>query len=163
QSLIPQLTAYRQHLYQEARKVATDATPDIGTKKAEEIINGSLAPIDAYITLASNKEVGAAFYPLRQAAAIKDDDTRNWLISKDKGAVSRQLMTARGILGEQGFTWYLPSMIAQGADKPFTGLFEQEALNAVAPVYNEKGEVASARTIVDAVKHAKDVKLPDIE
>lgn len=157
QALIPQLTAYRNYIYQQAHQQNLGSAPIVGGKAYEDAINTALAPIDTYIKLASDKETGPAFYALRQAAAIKEDDTRDWLISKDKGAASRQLMTARGILGEQGFQFYLPNMVAQGADKPFAGLFEQEALAAVAPVYDEKGQIHS-RSMVDAVQHAKTKK-----
>jgi hypothetical protein len=158
QARLPQLTAYYNHIYQEAHKTALDASADIGGKKTEEVINNALMPIKTYIDMANNKDTGAAFFHLHQNQAIKEDDTNNWLINKDRGVQSRQLMTARGILGEQYFPEYLKSLIAQGQDKPFSDLFSQEALAAVAPASDARGQPLPQRTMVDAVQHAKTLK-----
>lgn len=157
------LIAYRQYLYQEAKKMTVGPDSVIGNKKAEELISNALTPIDTYIQLAKDKDSGPAVYSLHLNQAIKNDDERNWLFSKDKGAQARQILTARGILGEQYFPDYIRSMLANGTDKPFADLFSQEALAAVAPISTMEGVALPPRTMVDAVKHAKEVGVPEGE
>lgn len=154
-----QLQVYRNYIYQHAQKFASSYAPTVGEEDVQKIITNAMVPIDTYIKLANDKNAGPAYYHLHQLAAMKGDDQYNWLVSKDKGQTSRQLLVARGILGEQGYANVIQSMLIHGQDKPFADLFSQEALSSVAPMTDERGNPIP-RYMTDAIQHAKDVSTP---
>jgi len=157
-----QLQVYRNYISSQLDAAGHGPDEVLGAKKAQEIRDAALSPIDTFIKFANDKETGPAYFHAHQNAAIKEDETNNWLISKDRGALSRQLLTARGILGEQYFPDFLRSIIVNGQDKPFADLFSQEALSAVAPFQDARQQnLTQPRTIVDAVQHGKQVGVND--
>jgi hypothetical protein len=121
-----------------------------------------MTPISTYIQLAKDKQIGPAYFHLNQNAAIKEDDQNNWLVSKDAGGLSRQLLAARGILGDQYFPEYIRSIMVNGQDQAFKDLFSQEAMSAIAPMYDKRGEPLN-RTVVDAIQHAKKANVPQAD
>lgn len=134
-----QLATYRNVIYRQLKEQAADVEPLIGNDKSEKIIKSAMSPIDTMIEFAKSKETGPGFFHARQIEAIKNDDAHGWLVSKDRGALSRQLMTARTILGEQYFPDYIRSIMSNNVDKPLKDVFEQEAMNAISPIADARG------------------------
>lgn len=158
-----QLQVYRNYLYSEAKKQSIGPDAIIGGETAEKVIANAMTPIDTYIKFANDKESGPAYFHLHQNTAIVEDEKHNnWLVSKDRGALARQLLGARFALGEQYFPDYLKSILVNGQDKPIKDLFSQEALSAVQPLADVRGQPIE-RTLTDAIKHGKDVGVIDPE
>lgn len=155
-----QLQAYRNYIYQEGLKMGQGPATLLGGKTVIDSVNAALAPIDGYIALANDKDSGSAFFHLHQNQAIKEDDVNRWLVSHDTGALSRQMMTARTILGEQYFPDWIRSMLQNGADKPYADLFNQEALNSISPINDKRGQPIQ-RYMVDAIQHGKAANVPE--
>lgn len=154
-----QLQVYRNYIFQHAQKFASSYSPTVGEDQVQKIISSAMTPIDTYIKLADDKNAGPSVFHFRQVAAMKADDQYNWLVSKDKGQISRQLLTARGILGQQAFPQFVQNVLSDGADKAFSDLFHQEAMSSVAPFTDERGNPIP-RYLNDAIQHAKAVSTP---
>lgn len=158
-----QLEAYANHIYQGAKEIAVGPNSVIGEENTEKILQSAMTPIKTIQTLAMNKDTGAAFFHARQnIAIIEDEKHNNWLVNKDRGALSRQLMGARGILGEQYFPDYIKSMLPAGTDKPISDLFSQEAMSAIQPIEDARGKPVP-RYMKEAIQHAKKVGVDDPE
>lgn len=154
-----QLQVYRNYIFQHAQKFASSYAPTVGEDNLQKIISSAMTPIDTYVKLADDKNSGPGVYHLHQIAAMKADDQYNWLVSKDRGQISRMELTARGILGEQGYAAFIQNSLATGQDKVFAPLFNQEALASVAPFTDERGNPIP-RYLNDAIQHAKAVSTP---
>lgn len=150
-----QLLTYQNYIYRQAKSIAAGPEEVIGNKTSEEIIANAMVPITTYVQLMKDKLIGPANFHLRQnQASVEDEKYNNFLFDKDRAAISRRLMGVRGVMGEQYFPDYIKSIMTHGADKPIADLFSQEALSAVMPVQDARGQPIP-RYLIDAVKHAK--------
>jgi hypothetical protein len=149
------LQKYRSVIYSQAQKFAAGPGSVIGNDAANKIVKDAMVPVDTIIELANNKETGPAFFHARQNVAIMEDEKHNnWLFNKDRMALSRNLMGARSVLGEQYFPDYIRGILEGGADKSVKDLFSQEAMAAVQPFEDARGKPIP-RYMKDAVQHAK--------
>lgn len=155
-----QLQAYRQGIYSQLKARSADSDPIIGGDKSEAILNNALAPLDTIIKLANDKDASPAFFHMHQIQAVKDDDLHNMLVSKDLGALSRQMITARGVWGEQ----YFPEWIKDISTNPelwgpIKDRFAQEALSSVVPMTDVRGQPIP-RVMKDAIVEGKEKAVP---
>lgn len=155
-----QLQAYRQGIYQQLRQRAVDSDPIIGNDKSEAVLKTALTPLDTIITLANDKDASPAFYHMHQIEAIKNDDVHDWLVNKERGAISRQMIAGRAVMGEQYFPDWIKSIVQQGLDRPIQDAFGQEAMSAISPIVDKRGQPIP-RTMKDAIQHGKSVGIPD--
>jgi hypothetical protein len=158
-----QLSVYRNYIYSQAKSMSKGPDAVIGNDAAETTIKNALTPIDSYITFANNKETGPAFFNMRQNLAVGEDEKHNnWLFNKDRGAISRQMMGGRAIMGEQYFPDWIKGILVNGQDKPISDLFSQEAMSAVVPLTDVRGKPIE-RTLKDMIQHGKKVGVNDPE
>lgn len=138
----------------------------VGSDVANQKVEEAMAPIYTMQKFVNSKEDGPAFFHAGQVEAIKNDDVHNWLVSKDKGALSRQMLVGRTVLGEQYFPdWIRNLLTAVGPDgKPLDNavkdVFSQEGMSAVAPVTDTRGQPIP-RYMKDALLHGKKVGIPE--
>lgn len=163
-----QLSGYIDTQYRALKKQAQTPGPDgstvestIGVDASEKIIQNALLPLQNTLKMATDKNSGPAFFAARQNTAIAEGDKYSFLTSKDTGPASRQLMTARGVLGEQYFPDFVRSFLENDVDSKFKNLLSQEGLAAVAPMYDERGQPLPQRNMKMAIQHGKQVNVPD--
>lgn len=157
-----QLQAYYQMIRTRALKMSNGPDTIIGVEEAQKIVDKGLAPLKGWIDLANSKSPDLAHLSALQVEAIKNDDERDWLFNKDRGAVARQLITARSIYGEQYFPQWLAGILRNNLDANVGDVFSKEALQAVKPLEDARGQPIQ-RTIVDAVRDGKKKGIPDPE
>lgn len=159
---VQQLQAYRQGIDMQLANIGHNANTSLDSDKLEKIRKNALAPIDTLIALSNDKNSSPAFFHLNQIEAIKADDQYNWLTSKDKGALSRQMLTGRAIMGEQYFPDWIRTIVStpgpdgKPLDGPIQAAFGQEAMSAIAPIADKRGQPVP-RYMKDAVQHGKEV------
>lgn len=156
-----QLQVYRQMIYSQAMKLTHGPDTILGDE-AGKIVDQKMAVIDGWIKLANSKAPDLAHLSTLQVEAIKNDDERDWLFNKDRGAVARQLIAARSIYGEQYFPQWVAGMLKNNLDGPIKDVFTQEALQAVKPLEDARGQPIQ-RTLVDAIRDGKKKGIPDPE
>ena len=115
------------------------------------IVKNAMAPLRAQQMFFNNKEDGPGHFITRQVEHIKADATNNILLSKDAGAVSAAIVGARAIYGEQYFPQAIGSIVSTNAAQKFQGLIEQEAIAAVSPYADKRGQKIP-RYHIDAIK-----------
>lgn len=156
-----QLANYRNMIYQQLKTQTVDSEGVLGAKAVEDMRQTAMSPIDGYLTLAGGKDANPplALAHMQRVKNIQQDTLNNVLVNKDTGVATRQLLAARAIYGDQ----YFPQWI-QNADpkiqESMQGLFQQEKLFAVQDAESTTGPLPK-RTLIDAVKHAKEVQNPD--
>lgn len=128
----------------------------VGGGVAEKAVQTAMAPIYAQQKFINSKEDGPAFFHAQQVEAIKKDAVHNFLLNKDTSATSRQLLGAREVLGEQYFPDWLKGMIATGVDLKYKDMFNEEAMNAIQPITDSRGQPIP-RYMKDAIQHGKAV------
>lgn len=158
------LQAYRQGIYEMMKKDSREHADVIGNDKVEKNILNTLAPLDNLITLFNDKSGSPATFHQNQIEAIKADDVHGWMASKDKGAISRQIMAGRTIFGEQYFPTWIGNILSRPGpdgkplDKPIQDVFNQEAMSAISPLTDKRGQPVP-RYMKDAIQHGKEVDL----
>lgn len=159
-----QLYAIRQEIYAQGQKMGADVAPLIGGDKVNAVLSARLAGVDAMIALSKDKDGSAVHFAANQVQNIKDQDQYNMMISTDTGAISRQLLATRAILGENYFPTYIQNILGNSLDTPIAKMFSQEGLAAVQPYTDKRGQPVP-RYMKDAVLHGKgvanDTNLPD--
>lgn len=155
------LQNYRDYAYNTLKKLSQGPDEYLGGEKAERMITAAMAPIDNFILLVNDKDKGPAYFHNRMNKAIPEDDFHNnWLANKDRGAITRQFMGARRALGEQYFPEYIRSIVTNGADQSVKDAFSQEALSAVMPITDARGQPVP-RYMKDAIQNGKAKGIPD--
>lgn len=149
-----QLQAYHSYIVNSIRTDNSKDATTIGSKAAEDIVKTAMAPIQTYIDLVNQKDGPLANFHLQQAAHIQSDDEYSWLTSKDVGPIGRSMLTARKIYGDQYFPTWVAGLLKTGMDEPLAQRFSQEAVNAVSPVTDNRGQPVQ-RYMKDAVTDAK--------
>lgn len=157
-----QLQAYRQGIDLQLTNMGRDVDPLIGGDATAKIRKNVLGPLDDLIKLSNDKDGSPAMFHLHMIDGMKADDQYSWLTSKDKGALSRQFMVGRAIMGET----YAPTWIGEIVSKPgpdgkpldwpIQKAFQQEALSSVTPVIDKRGQPVP-RYMKDAIQHGKEV------
>lgn len=128
----------------------------VGADVAEKRVKAAMAPIYTQQKFINSKEDGPAFFHAQQIEAIKNDATHNFLNNKDTQALSTQLLGARAVLGEQYFPDFIRSVLINGQDKKFKDLFSEEAMSAIQPITDTRGQPIP-RYMKDAIKKGKEV------
>lgn len=154
-----QLQAYRQGIYAQLKGRSASSDPIIGSDESEKVLSAALQPLDNMIKLANDKDASPAFYHQKMVEAVGNQDVYDWLVNKDRGALSRQFMTGRKVLGEQYFPDWLRSTLSQGMDKPIQDAFNQIGLNSIAPITDTRG-TPLPRTMIEDVQHVKGTTIP---
>lgn len=150
-----QLGAYENYYYRKLKSLAAPMS-ELGID-TEKQIQQAMAPISNYTKLMRDQQFGPAAFHNREVNAVKADEARDWLFDKDRSALSRRIIGIREITGDQYAPVYMQKILEQGKDKVFTDLFSSEALSAVLPVEDARGNV-NPRYFTDAIKHAKSLE-----
>lgn len=160
QQRIGQLAAYRNVVYSRLVDKASGYAAVIGNDTADKIIGRAMAPLDTFIAFAKDKETGPAFFQARQMTALTDQAKLDFMINKDTYAANKQLIGARNILGEQYFPDWIRGIISNTKiENSYRGIFEQEALSAVQPYEDKRGQPVQ-RIMKDAIQHGKSIEAP---
>lgn len=150
-----QLGAYENYYYRRLKSLAAPMS-ELGID-TEKQIQQAMAPISNYTKLMRDQQFGPAAFHNREVQAVKADEARDWLFDKDRSALSRRIIGLREVTGDQFAPQYMQKILQEGQDKSFTDLFSQEALSAVMPVQDARGNV-NPRYFTDAIKHAKSLE-----
>lgn len=126
----------------------------IGEDGVKAIINNVMIPMTASVEYAKDKDSSPIYLTARQNEAILNQDKNKFLVNKDTGPAARQIQTVRSILGDQYFPTFMSNFMSTGADGPFKDLLTQNALDAVEPIKDIRGN-PQPKVMKDAIKHAK--------
>lgn len=132
----------------------------LGEDAVKGIIRDVMVPMTSAVEYAKDKDSSPIYLTARQNEAILNQDKNKFLINKDTGPAARQIQTVRSILGDQYFPTFMTNFMASGADGPFKDVLTQEALSAVEPITDIRGN-PKPRVMKDAIQHG--AKLPGAE
>lgn len=138
----------------------TSVASTIGEDALDKSIKKVLAPLQTTLDLADNKDHSPANFAANQFIAMQNQDKYNFVTRQDTGPAARQMMVARGVLGDPYFGDYIASMVKGSPQDPFANVFSQEGLSAVAPLTDARGTPVP-RYLKDAIQHGKAVNIPD--
>lgn len=128
----------------------------IGEDGVKAIINNVMIPMTASVEYAKDKDSSPIYLTARQNEAILNQDKNKFLINKDTGPAARQIQTVRSILGDQYFPTFMSNFMSTGADGPFKDLLTQNALDAIEPIKDIRGN-SQPKVMKDAIQHGKSV------
>lgn len=151
-----QMNNFVKNVRVQVEAVANGYVDTIGPEAAKRRVDMAMAPLETQQKFFNNKEDGPGWYMTRMVEHIKKDAASGILLNTDYGKDAAQLMGAREVFGEQYFPTWLGNFAATGVLEKFQGIVGQEAMSAIKPYTDSRGQEIP-RYHIDAIKHGKKI------